>query len=307
MKVIKFGKSDLQVPEIALGCMRMADKTVEEATKIIQTAMDVGINFFEHADMYGAGKSEEVFGAAFKKLNVDRSEIIIQSKCGIDIENENFNFSKEYILNSVEGILKRLQTDYIDVLVLHRPDALMEVSEVNEAFKILFEEKKVLHFGVSNQSNIQMDLLKSGLEFPLETNQVQLSLKHTPMLDSGFNVNLYNEGAVERGSGILEYAQIFGHTIQTWSPFFSGFFETIFIDNDKYPKLNEKLDELALKYKVAKEAIAVAWILRHPASIQVLIGSMTPSRIEKISKASGIKLSHNDWYDLYKAAGNILP
>lgn len=307
MKLIQLGSSDLMVPEITLGCMRMADKTVDEAAKVIESALNCGINFFDHADMYGNGKSETVFAAAIKKLGVKREDIIIQSKCGIDTKHGNFNFSKDYILESVEGILGRLETDYLDVLVLHRPDALMEVKQVNEAFNILFKQKKVHHFGVSNQSPLQMDLLKSGVEFPLEVNQVQFSLKSTGMLDFGFNVNMENDAGIQRGSGILEYAQINKQTIQAWSPFFSGFFESIFIDNDDFLTLNEKLDEMANKYNVAKEAIAVAWILRHPSSMQVLVGSMNPGRIERISKASGIELSHTDWYDLYKAAGNKLP
>lgn len=307
MKTIKLGKTDLEVSKVALGCMRMEGKTVDEAAEVIQTAIDSGINFFDHADMYGKGKSEEVFAAAVKKLGLAREDLIIQSKCGIDVENGSFNFSKDYILEAVDGILQRLDTDYIDILLLHRPDALMEVAQVNEAFKILHEQNKVRHFGVSNQSPLQMDLLSSGVEFPLVANQVQLSLKNTGLIDYGFNVNMTNDAGIQRGAGILEYAQIHNQTIQAWSPFFAGFFESIFIDNDKFPELNKKLDEMAVKYSVAKEAIAVAWILRHPSSMQVLIGTMTPSRIAKISKASDIELSHNDWYDLYKAAGNQLP
>lgn len=307
MKYINLGSSDLQVSEIALGCMRMVDKTVDEAAKVIQAALDNGINFFDHADMYGKGESERRFAAAIKQLGIKREDIILQSKCGIDTKHGTFNFSKEYILQSVEGILERLETDYLDVLVLHRPDALMEVAQVNEAFSILFQEKKVRHFGVSNQSPLQMDLLKSGVDFPLETNQVQFSLKSTGMLDYGFNVNMENDAGIQRGAGILEYAQLHKQTIQAWSPFFSGFFESIFIDNKDFPILNNKLDEMATKYKVAKEAIAVAWLLRYPVSMQVLIGTMTPSRVAKISQASGVQLSHTDWYDLYKAAGNQLP
>lgn len=307
MEKIKLGKSNLKVSNIALGCMRMGDKSVKEAAEVIRMALDCGINFFDHADMYAGGKSEKVFAKAIKTLGIKREDIIIQSKCGIDTKNVNYNFSKDYILNSVEEILERLETNYLDVLLLHRPDALMEIEEVNEAFNILYREKKVRHFGVSNQSPIQMDLMKSGLDFPLLVNQVQYSLKHTAILDAGFNVNLYNDQAVDRGAGILEYAQINNQTIQAWSPFFSGFFEEVFIDSKNFKQLNLKLDELATKYKLAKEAIAVAWILRHPAKIQVLVGSMTPARIKKIAAASKVKLSHKDWYDLYKAAGNQLP
>lgn len=307
MEMINLGTTDLEVSKIALGCMRMDGKTVDEAAEVIQTALDAGINFFDHADMYGKGKSEEVFAAAVKKLNVAREDMVIQSKCGIDVVNGTFNFSKEYILDAVEGILERLETDYIDVLILHRPDALMDARQVNAAFKILHDQKKVRHFGVSNQSPMQMELLNSALDFPLVANQVQFSLKNTGLIDYGFNVNMNNDAGIQRGAGILEYAQIHKQTIQAWSPFYAGFFESIFIDNDDFPELNKKLDEMALKYSVAKEAIAAAWILRHPASMQVLIGTMTPKRIEIISKATDIELSHNDWYDLYKAAGNVLP
>lgn len=307
LEKIKLGQSNLMVSRVGLGCMRMADKTVDQAAEVIQAAMDSGIDFFDHADIYGTGKSEEVFAAAVKKLGVRREDMILQSKCGIDQTNGSFNFKKEYILESVDKILERLDTDYLDILLLHRPDALMEVSEVNDAFKILHAQKKVRHFGVSNQSPLQMELLSSALDYPLEANQVQFSLKHTNIIDYGFNVNMNNDAGIQRGSGILEYAQIHKQTLQAWSPFFSGYFEAIFINNDDFPELNGEMAELALKYDVEKEAIAIAWILRHPAKMQALIGSMTPSRIRNISKATDIELSHTEWYDLYKAAGNQLP
>ncbi len=307
MKYIQLGSTDLKVSEIALGCMRMADKTVDEAAEVTKAALDAGVNFFDHADMYAKGKSEEIFASAIKQLGVKRKDIIIQSKCGIDTVNGNFNFTKDYILNSVEGILKRLDTDYIDVLLLHRPDALMEVAQVNEAFKILHSQNKVRHFGVSNQSPYQIELMQSGIDFPLVANQVQFSLKHTTLLDHGFNANMHWDAGVARGAGTLEYAQLHKQTIQAWSPFYAGYFESVFIDNEEFEELNDKLDEMALKYKVDKAAIAVAWILRHPTSMQVLLGSMNPKRIEKTAKGSDITLSHTDWYDLYKAAGNILP
>lgn len=307
MNKIHLGTSNLKVSRVGLGCMRMEGKTVDEAAEVIQTALDSGINFFDHADIYGKGKSEEIFAAAIKKLGIKREDIVIQSKCGIDQSVGSFNFQKDYIFESVNNILKRLDTDYIDVLLLHRPDALMDVSEVNEAFKILHSEEKVRHFGVSNQSPLQMDLLSQGLDFPLITNQVQFSLKHTNLIDYGFNVNMGNDAGIQRGAGILEYAQIHKQTIQAWSPFVSGYFESIFIDNDDFLELNDKMQELADKYDVAKETIAIAWILRHPAKIQPIVGTMTPSRIKNICKATDVVLTHTEWYDLYKAAGNVLP
>lgn len=307
MEKINLGQSNLKVSRVGLGCMRMVDKTVDEAAEVIQAAMDSGIDFFDHADIYGKGKSEEVFAAAVKKLGIKREDMILQSKCGIDQNNGSFNFNKDYILESVEKILERLDTDYLDILLLHRPDTLMEISEVNEAFKILHAQKKVRHFGVSNQSPLQMELLSSGVDYPLEANQIQFSLKHTNIIDYGFNVNMNNDLGLQRGAGIVEYAQIHKQTLQAWSPFFSGYFEAIFINNDEFPELNEKMDEIAKKYKVEKEAIAIAWILRHPAKMQAMVGTMTPSRIRNISKATDIELSHTEWYDLYKAAGNQLP
>lgn len=307
MNKIKLGSSNHLVSEIGLGCMRMANKSIEEAREIIQTALDKGINFFDHADIYGQGKSEEIFGQAIKDLGIDRESIIIQSKCGIDSKKGNFNFSKDYILNSVDGILERLQVDYLDVLLLHRPDTLFEPTEVNDAFRILHASGKVKSFGVSNQSPLQIELLQRDLDYPLIANQVQFSLKHSNIIDHGFNVNMNNDLGVMRGAGIVEYARLNSQTLQAWSPFYSGYFESVFIDNDDFQELNEELDRVAKVHNVSKEAIAVAWILRHPAKFQVLVGTMNPNRIEKISKASGIKLSHDEWYDLYKAAGNQLP
>ncbi|CAM3758987.1 aldo/keto reductase family oxidoreductase [Erysipelothrix urinaevulpis] len=305
MKKIKLGTSNLMVSEIGLGCMRMADKTVDEAKAVIKASLQNGINFFDHADIYGKGKSEEIFAQAIKELGIKREDIIIQSKCGID--NGTFNFSKDHILKAVDGILERLNTDYLDVLLLHRPDALVEPNEVNDAFRILHASGKVRWFGVSNQSAYQMELLQSGVDYPLIANQVQFSLKHTNLIDHGFNVNMNHESGIYRGAGIIEYARLNHQTLQAWSPFYSGYFESIFIDNDEFIELNMCLEKMAKKYDVSKEAIAVAWILRHPAQIQVLVGSMTPSRINKIAKAGTFKLSHNEWYELYKAAGNKLP
>lgn len=308
MEKIKLGNTDLLVSNIGLGCMRMQDKSVEEASQVLKTALDNGINFFDHADMYGDGKSEEVFSQALKTLDVKREDIIIQSKCGIDTKNGTFNFSKQYILDCVDGILERLDTDYIDVLLLHRPDALVEPTEVNKAFKILHEQGKVRHFGVSNQSPGQQELLQNSLDFDLVANQMQFSLRHTNMIDYGFNVNMPNKESLDRGAGIIEYARLNNQTIQAWSPFYSGFFESIFINNfEEFPELNKKLEEIANKYSASMEAVAVAWILRHPAKMQTLVGTMTPDRIRRICEADKVKLTHEEWYDLYKAAGNKLP
>ena len=307
MRTIKLGNSSLEVSEVALGCMRMSDKTVEEACDIIKTALDVGINFFDHADMYGRGKAETIFGEALKVLDIDRDAIYIQSKCGIDVNEGTFNFGKQYILDSVDGILQRLQTDYIDVLVLHRGDALVDPREVSEAFNILKENGKVRHFGVSNHSVIMIDLLKKYLDVDLLVNQVQMSIMHTPSIDYSFNFNNRSALGTDHAAGMIEYARLNDITLQAWSPFYSGYFEAVFVDNEDYPEINQAMQVIADKYTVSKEAVAVAWIGRHPAHIQTLIGTMNVDRIRRISKVSDFRLTHTEWYDLYKAAGNVLP
>lgn len=306
MRKFNLGTSDLEVSTVGLGCMRMANKSVDEAIAIIQAALDSDINFFDHADIYGDGKSEIVFGEAIKRMNINRSDIIIQSKCGINKIDGTFDFSKDYILNSVDGILERLQMDYLDVLLLHRPDALVEPEEVAEAFKILKDSGKVKYFGVSNQSSMMIELLQRSVHDKLIVNQMQFSLMHSPMVDYGMNVNMATNPGIDRSQGMIEYARLNNITIQAWSPFYAGFFEAVFVDNDKYPEVNTALQVLADNYNVSKEAIAVAWIDRHPANIQTIVGTTNPDRIKKISKVSNVSLSRKEWYDLYKSAGNIL-
>ncbi|QIK58145.1 aldo/keto reductase family oxidoreductase [Erysipelothrix sp. HDW6A] len=305
MKYQILGNSDLNVSNIGLGCMRMSSKTLAEAKQIINTALECGINFFDHADIYGKGQAEVIFGEAFKELGIERSSVIIQTKCGIN--QGTFDFSKEHILKSVDESLERLQTDYIDVLLLHRPDALMEPEEINEAFKELKASGKVRWFGVSNQNPYQTQLLANSLDVPLLCNQVQFSIAHTPMLDFGFNVNMGDGPAINRDGGIIEYARLNNMTLQAWSPFYSGYFDKVFVDHPDFPELNEAMSIVGKNYNISNEAVAVAWILRHPANIQTIIGSMNPERIQRICQASEVKITHREWYDLYKAAGNRLP
>lgn len=307
MNKIELGKSGLLVSEVGLGCMRLASKNITEVVDVVKTALECGINFFDHADIYGKGESEIIFGHALKELGIDRESIIIQSKCGIDQVDNTFNFSKEYIINSVNGILDRLQTDYIDILLLHRADALVEPKQVSEAFDYLKKSGKVRHFGVSNHSGIMIDLLKSELNVDLITNQIQMSIMHTPAIDYGFNFNNKSSLGTDYAAGIIEYSRLNSMTLQAWSPFYAGYFEAIFIDNDDYPEINACMQKIADQYGVTKEAVAVSFINRHPAKIQTIVGTTTPSRIRKISKVSDFKLTHKEWYDLYQAAGNKLP
>ncbi|WP_407270921.1 aldo/keto reductase family oxidoreductase [Radiobacillus sp. PE A8.2] len=305
MRKMKLGTSDLQVGEISLGCMRMSSLSEKDAAAVINNAIEAGVNLFDHADIYGGGSSEEVFANAINMNSSVREKMILQTKCGI--RDGFFDFSKNHIINSVEGSLKRLQTDYIDILLLHRPDTLMEPEEVAEAFNELYESGKVRHFGVSNQNPLQIELLKKYVKQDLMINQLQLSIMFTPMIDAGFNVNMQHDAAIVRDGSVLDYSRLNDMTIQAWSPFQHGMFKGVFVGNEDFPEVNAKLQELAEKYDVTDSAIATAWILRHPAKIQPVVGTMNTQRLTDISKASDIQLTRQEWYELYRAAGNDLP
>lgn len=305
MRTMKLGASSLEVPVVSVGCMRINSLDKKEAEHFVQTALEQGANFFDHADIYGAGSCEEIFAEAIH-MNADvREKIILQSKCGI--RKGMFDFSKEHILESVDNSLKRLNTDYLDILLLHRPDTLVEPEEVAEAFDILESAGKVRHFGVSNQNPMQIQLLQKFVKQPIVANQLQLSITNSTMISSGFNVNMENDAAVNRDGGILEFCRLHDITIQPWSPFQYGFFEGVFLDNEKFPELNQKINEIAEKYSVSNTTIAIAWLLRHPAKMQPVIGTMNETRLKDCIKASDIHLSRQEWYDIFRAAGNILP
>ena len=303
MHKIEFGKSGLQVPTIAVGCMRISDMNEKEVSAFVDTALSFGAKFFDHADIYGGGKSEEVFGKAIKTLN--REDLIIQTKCGI--RKGMFDFSYDHIVNSVDGSLKRLGTDYIDVLLLHRPDALMEPEEVAKAFDYLKSSGKVRNFGVSNQNPYQMQLIQNSLDMPICANQLQFGIMHTPMIQSGINVNMYNESGVNRDGGVLDYCRLNNITIQPWSPMQYGFFKGCFIDNEKFPELNNTMEIIAEKYSVSKTTLAFAWILRHPAKMQPVTGTTNLTRLADCLKSADVRLTREEWYEIYRAAGNILP
>ena len=297
--------ADMQASQIILGCMRIIEPG-KNPVKVIETAYENGINFFDHADIYGAGQCETVFAEALAQPSIRREDIYLQSKCAIR-PGIAFDFSKEHIIQSVEGSLKRLQTDYLDTMLLHRPDTLMEPEEVAEAFYELEKSGKVRYFGVSNQNPMQVELLKTAVKQPLLFNQLQFGLKHTEMVDAGLNVNIPNQASHMQDGSVLEYSRINKMTIQAWSPFQHGYFDGPFVGNDKFPELNKKLEEYAEKYNLTPSGIAIAWINRHPARMQTIIGTMTEQRIEEVTNASDLVLSRDEWYDLYMAAGNILP
>ena len=300
---IELGKSGLSVPTVAVGCMRIGGMTELEASRFVETCLENGANFFDHADIYGGGQSEVVFGKAISSV---RDKVLIQTKCGI-VPGKMFDFSFDHIINSVDGSLKRLATDHIDVLILHRPDALVDPEEVAKAFDLLKSSGKVSHFGVSNQNPYQIELLQSYLDMPLCANQLQLSIMHAPMIQAGINVNMCNDSAVNRDGGVLDYCRLHNITIQPWSPMQFGFFEGCFVDHEKFPRLNQVLLEIAEKYSVTKTTIAIAWLLRHPAKMQPITGTTNLSRLRESFDASNVKLSKEEWYKIYMAAGNILP
>lgn len=307
MKTIRLGGSSLQVPEIAVGCMRLNELEEKERIAYVDYCMEHGLHFFDHADIYGGGQCETVFGQAVKAAGIKREDMIIQSKCGI-VPGVMYDFSKEHILNAVDGILSRLDTEYLDCLVLHRPDALVEPEEVAEAFDTLEKAGKVRHFGVSNHRPMQIELLQKYVSQKLLVNQLQLSIAFSGMISSGLEVNMETAGGIDRDGGMIDYCRLHDITIQTWSPFQFGMFQGTFIgNNEKYRKLNDTLEGLGKKYGVTKTAIATAWILRHPAKMQMIAGTTKVSRMDEILNGSSVTLSRSDWYQLYLSAGKILP
>lgn len=305
MKTIFLGNSDIKASSISLGCMRLTELEPTQISNYIDQSTEMGINFFDHADIYGQGACERQFGEGLKKSSAKREDIYIQSKCGIC--KGYFDFSKDHIIQSVEKSLSRLQTDYLDILALHRPDTLMEPEEVAEAFFQLEKAGKVRQFGVSNQKPMQIELLQQSISQKIIVNQLQFSVKHTGMIDQGIHVNMADKASVDHDGSVLDYSRLKNITIQAWSPFQYGFFEGVFLDNSKFPELNETIHLLALEYGVSNSAIATAWILRHPANIQVLVGSTSIERIKDIVQAVDIELTRPQWYEIYRSAGNILP
>lgn len=293
---------------IVMGCMRIADKSLSELEKLITDAISVGVNVFDHADIYGGGNCEKLFGVAMKDLKLAREEYLVQTKCGIRKFDggRSFDFSKEHIIRSSEDSLRRLNMEYVDMFFLHRPDTLMDADEIGEAFENLKSSGKVRAFGVSNFSAMQMEYLRrNGVE--ISANQMQFSLGHTLLVDAGLHVNMRTSESVNFGGDTLEYARLHKIPMQAWSPLQYGFFEGIFIGNENFPELNKKLNELAEKYAVTPSAIACAWILRHPVFVQVVTGTTSPARIKEMSKGADVTLTKQEWYTLYLSAGNTMP
>ncbi|VJD59741.1 aldo/keto reductase family oxidoreductase [Streptococcus pneumoniae] len=308
MRYITLGQDDKELSEIVLGMMRIKDKSVKEVEELVETALSVGINAFDLADIYGRGRCEELLGLVLKNRPDLREKMWIQSKCGIRIEEFTyFDFSKDYIIKSVDGILQRLKIDYLDSLLLHRPDALMESDQVAEAFNLLYKQGKVRDFGVSNQNPMMMELLKKDVKQPLAVNQLQLSAAFTPGFESAFHVNMEDSQAAMRDGSIFEYCQLHDVVIQAWSVLQFGYFKGNFVGNEKFQALNQVLDRLAIKYGVTSSTIAISWILRYPAKMQAVVGTTNPKHLREVSRAANFSLTRKEWYEIYLAAGNNLP
>lgn len=308
MRYITLGQDDKELSEIVLGIMRIKDKSVKEVEELAETALSVGINAFDLADIYGRGRCEELLGLVLKNRPDLREKMWIQSKCGIRIEEFTyFDFSKDYIIKSVDGILQRLKIDHLDSLLLHRPDALMESDQVAEAFNLLYKQGKVRDFGVSNQNPMMMELLKKDVKQPLAVNQLQLSAAFTPGFESAFHVNMEDSQAAMRDGSIFEYCQLHDVVIQAWSVLQFGYFKGNFVGNEKFQALNQVLDRLAIKYGVTSSTIAISWILRYPAKMQAVVGTTNPKHLREVSRAANFSLTRKEWYEIYLAAGNNLP
>lgn len=309
MKTINVVNGPNDVSAVILGCMRMPSLSVDEAARLLHTADELGINFYDNATCYGKdGEAEKRFGDALKKSGLNREKLFIQSKCGIRSERNEFDWTKENILTSVDESLSRMKLDYLDALLLHRPDLIFEPEEVAEAFNVLEKSGKVKYFGVSNLAPMEIELLKRYVKQPLIFNQLQLSLEQSQLIDQALYVNnSTTDRSLDKDNGTLSYCRLHDIIIQAWSPLQHGFFKGCFVDSPEFPELNKVLAELGEKYSVSKTAVAIAWILRHPAKMQAIAGTMNPDHLRDICDASKVELTHHEWYQLYLAAGKFLP
>ncbi|WP_066924501.1 aldo/keto reductase [Murdochiella massiliensis] len=308
MSTITITNGPQNVSRMILGCMRMPDLSVQEAASMLQSAIDLGINYFDNATCYTQGVAETRFGEALKASGLRREDLIIQTKCGLCFERNEFDWTKKNILESVDDSLRRMQLDYLDVLLLHRPDLLYDPEELAEAFDLLEKSGKVRHFGVSNVPPMMLEVLRKTVRQPLVINQLQLSLEQSQLLDQSLYVNnLSTDRSTDRDNGLLDYCRLNDITIQAWSPLQYGMIDGCFLDHPDYPELNAGLAKLAEKYNVTKAAIALAWILRHPANMQVIVGTMNPEHLKESAEAMNIRLTHHEWYELYLASGKYLP
>lgn len=311
MKTFTLPGTDITAPNVVLGLMRIAEKSDDEIRELVHSARDAGIDFFDHADVYGdeLHECERRFAEAMQLTPSERDGITIQTKAGIVKDGPYFDFSRDHLVESVEGSLAALDTDHIDILLLHRPDALVEPEEVARAFDELHESGKVLNFGVSNHTPRQIDLLRRHVRQPIVANQLQLSITHEPIIAQGVAANMLAEpqSVTRDGGGIVDYCRLNDITIQAWSPFQAGFFNGVFLGSPDYPELNAAIDRMAATYDVSPMAIATAWITRHPAHMQVVLGTTTPDRVTQAAAGSDLPLTRAEWYELFRTSGHLVP
>jgi predicted oxidoreductase len=311
MRTVPVGPAGLTAPNVVLGLMRIADKSDDDIRSSVATARDAGIDFFDHADVYGSDlhQCEERFADAMRLTPSERSAITLQTKAGIVPAGPYFDFSYDHLVSSAEASLRALRTDYLDILLLHRPDALVEPEEVARAFDQLESSGKVRAFGVSNHTPRQIDLLTTAVRQPIVANQLQLSITHAPIVAQGVAANMagLDQSTTLDGGGIVDYCRVHKITVQAWSPFQAGFFSGPYLGAPEYPELNEVVDRLAAQYDVPPIAIATAWITRHPAQMQVVLGTTTPERVAGAARGSDVPLTRADWYELFRAAGHRVP
>ncbi|MEN9938913.1 MAG: hypothetical protein RLZZ387_5492 [Chloroflexota bacterium] len=297
----------LEVSRIVLGCMTLPSEP-PAAVATIRAALDLGINCFDHANIYGRGASEAVFSSIWAETPGLRERIVLQSKCGIRLAGDpdertakRYDFSRDHILASVDGSLARLKTDYLDILLLHRPDALVDPDEVAEAFDRLHQSGKVRFFGVSNHTGAQLDLLRASVAQPLIVNQLQLSVLHSQLINAGIIAN--QERQATPGEGTLEYCRLHRITVQAWSPLARGAVTgRLPEDADQRTRATAALvAELAQAKGARPEAIATAWLLRHPARMQVVIGTTDPERMRAVVEGLDVTLTREEWYALFTA------
>ena len=260
MKTLLLPNTNLEASNIILGLMRISSLDNGEIRSLVGAARDAGINTFDHADIYGTERHEceRRFGESITFTPAEREAVIVQSKVGI--RDGFFDFSKEHILRTVDESLEALHLDYLDVLLLHRPDTLVEPAEVADAFDTLHAAGKVRNFGVSNHTPGQIDLLKRYVNQPLSINQVQLSITHSPLIAAGIAANMIGlDQSIDRDNGILDYSRLNDMTLQAWSPFQKAFFDGVFLgDRENFAELNEAIDELATAYDVPAAAFRYA-------------------------------------------------
>ena len=326
MEKITLPNTDLLVSRICAGCMglgggwgeyvHIGKELEDQAAAFINQALELGINFFDHANIYARGRSEEVFGHIFAVRPGLREKIVLQSKCGIRWAGDppgtpqRFDFSYDHIVSSVHASLKRLNTDYLDILLLHRPDVLVQGEEVARAFEDLKKAGKVRYFGVSNQNRFQMEYLQHFLPDPLVANQLQMSLLHHGFAEAGISFNQKAPGYPDGWEGVIEYCRLQGVSLQAWSPLDRGvLFQE---DTTGFPEDIQKTAALVQSYArehgVAPEAISLAWLLKHPARIVPVVGTTRPERLVSCARAIDVDLSREEWYRLFETArGHEMP